>query len=703
MRITKICFDPALRLAHVDVWVRSLPIITDRKVICVPSNRALAAIMPTTPVAIAPCPETDLLWSPFVAATRDYAMLLLDPTGRIMSWNRGAELLKGYQANEVLGRHFSCFYPPEEIATGEPERQLRDAIAVGRVAVIGERMRNDGSRFLADVVITAIQGPDGKLHGFGKITRDITERVAAETLVKSSETRLRSLMETVLDTVVDGLITIDRHGIIQSYNKACVSLFGYSPGEVIGRNVHILMPEPYHSEHDRYVAAYLETGVPQIIGIGREVVGRRKDGTTFPMELAVGESAHGGNHAFVGIVRDVTERREAEKQREQLRQAQKMEAVGQLTGGLAHDFNNLLAIIIGNLDLLRELRATDTVTDELARDALESALRGADLTRRLLAFARRQPLQPERADINELIGAIVKLLTRTLGENIAIELALAPNIWPVRIDRAQFEAVIANLATNARDAMPRGGSLLIDTQNDRLDTAYAAAHTEVTPGDYVAVEVSDSGSGMAPEILTRIFEPFFTTKEQGRGTGLGLSMVFGFMKQIGGHITVYSEPGKGTTFRLYLPRADDIAAEAEERPPSAVVRGGSETILVVEDNPGLRRIVLRQLSEAGYHVLEAADAEAAMEFINGPEPIHLLLTDIVMPGDMDGRDLARAAVARRPLLRTLLTSGFPDARLAGEKPQARAIRLLSKPYRKEELRQVVREVLDEMPGSSAPR
>ena len=325
------------------------------------------------------------------------------------------------------------------------------------------------------------------------------------------------------------------------------------------------MPEPYHSEHDHYVSAYLATNVPKIIGIGREVMGRRKDGSTFPMELAVGESPQGGNHAFVGIVRNVTERREAETQRDQLRQSQKMEAVGQLTGGLAHDFNNLLAIIIGNLDMLREIRAGDQVTDELVRDALESALRGADLTRRLLAFARRQPLQPERADINEVIGAIVRLLARTLGENITIEMSLTPNVWPVQIDRAQFEAVIANLATNARDAMPRGGALLIDTRNGRLDEAYAAAHADVTPGDYVVVEVSDSGIGMPSDVLLRIFEPFFTTKEQGKGTGLGLSMVFGFMKQSGGHISVYSEADKGTTFRLYLPRLPALFAAQEER------------------------------------------------------------------------------------------------------------------------------------------
>jgi PAS domain S-box-containing protein len=513
--------------------------------------------------------------------------------------------------------------------------------------------------------------------------------------LKASEARLRSLVATIMDTVVDGLITIDRHGIIQSFNQACVSLFGYSPEEVVGQNIRILMPEPYHSAHDRYIAAYLATGVARIIGTGRGVMGRRKDGSTFPMELAVGESPRAGNHAFVGIVRDVTERREAETQREQLRHSQKMEAVGQLTGGLAHDFNNLLAIIIGNLDMLGELRDGDPVTDELVRDALDSALRGADLTRRLLAFARRQPLQPERVEINEVIGAIVRLLARTLGENITIELSLSPNVWPVQIDQAQFEAVIANLATNARDAMPRGGSLLIDTRNDHLDAAYAAAHADVTPGDYVVVEVSDSGIGMPPDILLRIFEPFFTTKEQGKGTGLGLSMVFGFMKQSGGHITVYSEPGKGTTFRLYLPRVLDAAAAAQEdHAEEPASRGGNETILVVEDNAGLRRIVVRQLREAGYRVLEAPDAEAAMTIIDSAEPIHLLLTDVVMPGAMDGRDLARVAVARRPLLRVLLTSGFPDARWSGSTPRSGS-RLLSKPYRKEELRHAVREVLDE--------
>ena len=293
----------------------------------------------------------------FISTVRDYALLLLDPAGYILSWNHGAELIKGYQADEIIGRHFSCLYPPGDVAAGKPARELATAASTGRFEDIGERVRKDGSHFLADVIITTIAGPDGKLRGFGKITRDITKRVAAEALVKASEARLRSLIDTVLDTVVDGLVTIDRGGTIQSYNKACINLFGYTSDEVLGHNVNILMPQPYHSEHDQYISAYLATRKAKIIGIGREVMGRRKDGTTFPMELAVGESRDGGNSAFVGIIRDLTERREAEKEREQLRQAQKMEAVGQLTGGLAHDFNNLLAIIIGNLDLLREIRA----------------------------------------------------------------------------------------------------------------------------------------------------------------------------------------------------------------------------------------------------------------------------------------------------------------------------------------------------------
>ena len=290
----------------------SLPILTLRMVCWRRSQQTRRALMPSGQPATVACPDPERMWPSLIALVHEYALLLLDPDGRILSWNRGAELIKGYGAAEIIGRHFSCLYPPEDIAAGVPERELGIAAATGRCETIGEHVRKDGSRFLANVVITANRAPDGTLRGFGKITRDITERTAAEAVVKASETRLRSLIATVLDTVVDGLITIDRTGIIQSFNKACVRLFGYTPDEVVGQNVRILMPEPYHSEHDHYVSAYLATNVPKIIGIGREVMGRRKDGSTFPMELAVGESPQGGNHAFVGIVRDLTERREAD-------------------------------------------------------------------------------------------------------------------------------------------------------------------------------------------------------------------------------------------------------------------------------------------------------------------------------------------------------------------------------------------------------
>jgi two-component system sensor kinase FixL len=324
--------------------------------------------------------QPDQLWLSFMSAIDGYALLLLDRRGVVLSANRPIALSEGYRAEEIIGRHFSCRYPPEAIAAGKPGLELDLAAKEGHFADVGERIRKDGSRFVAEVTIVAIRGPGGSLLGFGELSRDVTERAAAEARLRDSESMLRGLISTVLDTVVDGLITIDRDGIIQSFNKACVDLFGYAPEEAIGRNVRILMPDPYKEEHDGYIASYASTGVANIIGMGREVLGRRKDGSTFPMELSVGASPNSGKHAFVGIVRDVTERHEAETQREQLRQSQKMEAVGQLTGGLAHDFNNLLAIIIGNLDMLRETCADDALTDELVGDALESALRGADLT-----------------------------------------------------------------------------------------------------------------------------------------------------------------------------------------------------------------------------------------------------------------------------------------------------------------------------------
>jgi signal transduction histidine kinase len=385
------------------------------------------------------------------------------------------------------------------------------------------------------------------------------------------------------------------------------------------------------------------------------------------------------------------ERRQRTEQ--QLIQAQKMEALGQLTGGIAHDFNNLLGIIVGSLDILRGHWEGDPKGRQFAEEALKAAMHGSELITQMLAFARRQPLVPKRCDLNQVIGDFSRLLTRTVGEDIVLDLHLTPGVWPVLVDRVQLEAAIANLTTNARHAMPGGGVVTISTSNTTLDEAYAATHVDVTPGDYVLIEVRDTGVGIPPEILNRIFEPFFTTKEPGQGTGLGLSMVFGFLKQSGGHISVESEPGKGTTFRLYLPPHRLVE---EPEPPSAAPRSGpsrNETILIVEDNTALRQVLTSQLSDGGYKVLTAADGNAALDLISREQVIDLVLTDIIMPGGMNGHELARLATHLRPNLKIILMSGY-SGEAARPTPGTAGLPFLRKPYRREELLDLVRKTLN---------
>jgi len=378
---------------------------------------------------------------------------------------------------------------------------------------------------------------------------------------------------------------------------------------------------------------------------------------------------------------------------EQLRQAQKMEAIGNLTGGMAHDFNTLLGVIIGNLDLVQNQIDAGSELAELVGEALTASWRGADLTRRLLAFARRQPLRPMLIDLNELIGDTIKLLHRMLGEDIEISLNFSTELWAVTVDPAQLEASLVNLAMNARDAMPKGGRLIITTTNRHFNATYVAEHAEVTEGDFAMIEISDTGTGIAAEVMSRIFDPFFTTKEVGKGTGLGLSMVFGFLQQSGGHVSVYSEVGVGTTFRLYLPRALTDSVPAEIPKTDVVIQGTGETILVVEDNAAMRRIVLRQLREFGYRTLESDSAPAALEVLQR-EQVDLLFTDVVMPGGSNGVDLAILALERWPALKIILTSGFPEARILGNDEPLRSLQLLSKPYSKSELSAALRAALD---------
>ena len=406
-------------------------------------------------------------------------------------------------------------------------------------------------------------------------------------------------------------------------------------------------------------------------------------------------NSSGGLGLILAIVRDMTERK---AQEEQLRHLQRMDAIGRLTGGVAHDFNNLLAIIQGNSEVLRDRVDAGSDTAEIVDDVIAAASRGAELVRRLLAFARMQHLEPESVDLKARLESIFGLLRRILGGNIAVRIKPSRHLWPAIVDPTQVDDAIVNLAINARDAMPNGGTLTIETQNVTLDEEYAESHVEVMPGDYVMLAVSDTGTGMPPEVVARAFEPFFTTKQEGQGTGLGLSQVFGWIKQSGGHIKIYSEVGHGTTIKLYLPRAK--APRPEAAPPAEIAAAnGDETILVVEDNPSVRKAVARQLDALGYKMLEAQNAAAALDLVEDGAEFDLLLTDIIMPGGMTGYQLADMLRVKRPGLRVLFTSGYTELAASGDGRRCKEP-LLSKPYRKQELGRAIRDTLDPSTAAS---
>ena len=516
---------------------------------------------------------------------------------------------------------------------------------------------------------------------------EIAERQQAEQELQ----RTRAFLDVMIESLPAMLLVKDAGtGRCIYLNRAGEDLLGIDRAELVGKTVRDLAQSQDADLIELQDKRALTSDKPYEIYEG--TLNTRKLGKRLvrTKKLPVPDET-GAPKYLLAFSEDITDQRQLE---DQLRHSQKMEALGHLTGGLAHDFNNLLAIIIGNLDVLAELRPGDAEQTELVQGAISAALSGSELTKRLLAFARRQPLLPEQVDLNMLVEEISMLLKRTLGQDIAVGLDLDRSIAPVTVDRVQLETAIANLANNARDAMPNGGRLLIATHTAHLDADYAAHHAEVVPGSYVAIEVSDSGQGMTPEVAARIFEPFYTTKAPGKGTGLGLSMVFGFMKQSGGHINVYSEPGRGTTFRLYLRPASTVGvAEDVEAPPLQPEAEAHETILVVEDNSQLRQIVVKQLIGLGFEVFEVDNAKRALELLALKGKVDLLFTDVVLPGEMDGCALAREVVARCPDSKVLLTSGFPGARLTDMQTLGTSVRLLSKPYRKEDLARTVREVL----------
>jgi PAS domain S-box-containing protein len=496
---------------------------------------------------------------------------------------------------------------------------------------------------------------------------------------------IRSTNQRIFETTLDLILVVDRRGNFIRVSPSSARILGYAAEEMVGHNAtEFLYPPDLESTR----------GEMRLARHGRltrnfETRYVHKTGRVVTLAWTGIWSEPEQQHFFIG--RDMTERIAAE---EMLRQSQRLEAIGQLTGGIAHDFNNLLGVVMGNLDLLQELTPENSEAATLVKEALDACLSGAELNRRLLAFARRQPLQPKVVEINGLVGGMAKLLGRTLGEDIEIKLSLASDLWPVEIDPAQLESALTNLAVNARDPMPSGGSLVIATRNTQLDADYAEANVEVTPGDYVLLEVTDAGAGMAPEVMSRVFEPFFTTKELGKGTGLGLSMVFGFVRQSGGHIKIYSEVGFGTTVRIYLPRVE--AQPAKPAPsmsaplPKAV---GRQVVLAVEDDDQLRRVLMKQLKELGYSGIAAENGPRALEDLRGDEKIDLLLTDIVMPGGIDGTDLAQVAMHMRPELKVLFTSGFPQVASGQIGIVSADQMLLSKPYRKQDLAEALRAAL----------
>ena len=498
----------------------------------------------------------------------------------------------------------------------------------------------------------------------------------------------------IIDTALDAFIQMDERGRVIEWNPQAETLFGWRRDEAVGEMLaNLVVPEPQRAAHTEGLAHFLRTGESAILGRRVEINATHRNGNPITVELTVTAFRRRQSFVFNGFIRDRTAKLAMESQ---LRQAQKMEAVGQLTGGIAHDFNNLLAVIIGSLDGLGDMIKPNSRAKVLADMALKAALRGAELTRQLLVFSRRQPLEAKAFNLNDRVQSTTQLLRRTLGEAIEVIFTPVDNLWPAFADPTQFEAALTNLAINARDAMPVGGRIIIETANKTLGKQYCAENVDVTPGSYVMLAVSDTGTGMSQEILEHVFEPFFTTKSEGKGTGLGLSMVYGFAKQSHGHVKIYSEPGHGTTVRLYLPRADadaPLAAFDEITPPDGPVVPA--TVLVVEDNEDVRAVAVRQLTELGYEVIEASNAKVALEIIRRDAAIDLLFTDVIMPGGMTGDALAREARKLRPALKTLFTSGFAHAAIqsGGETSGIPAASMLSKPYRKHELAQRIRDAL----------
>jgi PAS domain S-box-containing protein len=619
------------------------------------------------------------LFSAVVESSKD-AIITKQLDGTITGWNRAAERLFGYTMTEAVGKPIDIIVAPERRAEVQ---HILDRIASGRAIEDYEtvRLSKDGKEVEVLLSISPIRSAAGEIVGASKTARDIGQSKRTQRALSQEIEERRRIFETSQDLI---LVT-DAAGNFVQVSPSSVTILGYEPLEMIGHSaVEFIHPDDLESTREEMRSARRGRNMRNF-----ETRYTRKDGKVVTLSWMGAWSEPVRRYFFVG--RDLTEKYAAEAQ---LRQAQKMEAVGQLTGGIAHDFNNILTVITGTIEILAEAVADRPEMAAIAKLIDEAAGRGADLTKHLLAFARRQPLQPREVDINALILETAKLLRPTLGEQIEINPSLAKDASTALVDPSQLSTAILNLSLNARDAMPDGGKLVLETANVHLDEAYANMHSEVTPGHYVMVAVSDTGSGIPAENLEKVFDPFFTTKEVGKGTGLGLSMVFGFIKQSNGHIKIYSEEGHGTTVKLYLPRATGLEQSASDLLASTQIKGGNELVLVVEDDALVRQYVITQVRSLGYTTLEASNAVEALNAIDSNPTIDLLFTDVIMPGPMNGRQLVDEAMRRRPALKTLYTSGYTENAIVHHGRLDSGVLLLAKPYRKSDLARMIRLALE---------
>jgi len=616
-----------------------------------------------------------------IDAVVDYAIYMIDPDGIITSWNAGAKRFKGYEEAEILGQHFSRFYTEEDRQAGLPQRALDTAIREGRFEGEGWRVRKDGTHFWSHVVIDPIIDPSGKLLGFAKITRDLTDRKMAEETLKQSEQQFRLLVQSVTDYAI---YTLAPDGRVSNWNLGAQRIKGYRPEEIIGQHFSIFYTPEDRAAGEPQRALEIATREKRFENKAWRV---RKDGTRFMAHVVV-DPIWGDTGTLLGfakITRDITEatqaQHELEQAREALFQAQKMQAIGQLSGGIAHDFNNLLTVILGNLEIVRKRVGDDPKVTRLLDNATQGAMRGVSLTQRMLAFARRQELKFESVDLSELVQGISGLLRSSLGPSVTLETRFAPGLVPVRADLNQLELAVLNLATNARDAMPKGGHIVISAKTaDACDQS--ALH--LAPGDYVCLSVSDSGEGMDEATLASAKDPFFTTKGIGKGTGLGLSMVHGFIEQLGGRFILKSKKDVGTTAELWIPAATTASViktvvESAQPPPVEQL-----CVLVVDDDSLVLTSTVLLLEDLGHRVISATSGAQALEQFDNEPNIDLLITDMAMP-QMNGAQLAQAIRFFKPGLPIILATGYAE-RLEGF---AAKLPRLSKPFTQLNLVEVI--------------